>query len=339
MPAPAPEGVFDNTLSPVVEVCELDAAGCATVVQFTTTPAEGAEYVRLSDEDESYIVNWHTDLYDLDALNTYRIKVMAEGQELGYADVDVVNSGKDLRHVDTQQYIALKDGRTLPIKFRIEQGALQVPEPGGLFAYYPFNGNANDESGNDNNGTVHGNAVLTADRFGNPNSAYLFDGVDDYIDCGNDASINMTTNFTVSVWVKFHTYGDDKTILSNGSGPFYQNWHIHRHSTPSDKLYIGIYGDLQLNFLPTTQTGIWYNLAFSIEDIDGTNAKVTTYLNGQQVASVTAMAPTDVSGDNLYIGRFTTCQYPYTYAFNGVIDDVSVYNYVLTDAEIADLSN
>lgn len=51
----------------------------------------------------------------------------------------------------------------------------------GLVASYPFNGNAIDESGNGNDGTVYG-AVLTADRFGNPDSAYAFVGVNDYID-------------------------------------------------------------------------------------------------------------------------------------------------------------
>ena len=45
----------------------------------------------------------------------------------------------------------------------------------GLVAYYPFNGNANDESGNGNHGIVDG-AALSMDRFGNLNSAYLFDG-------------------------------------------------------------------------------------------------------------------------------------------------------------------
>ena len=49
-----------------------------------------------------------------------------------------------------------------------------------LVAYYPFNGNANDESGNGNNGVVHG-ATLTFDRFGNPNRAYHFNGIDNFI--------------------------------------------------------------------------------------------------------------------------------------------------------------
>ena len=50
----------------------------------------------------------------------------------------------------------------------------QIPSE-GLVAWYPFNGNANDESGNENHGTVNG-ATLTADRFGNVNGAYSFDG-------------------------------------------------------------------------------------------------------------------------------------------------------------------
>ena len=63
----------------------------------------------------------------------------------------------------------------------------QVPSnvpTSGLLAYYPFNGNANDESGNGNNGTVN-EAILSADRNGNANSSYSFDGDNDYI----------TTNF------------------------------------------------------------------------------------------------------------------------------------------------
>jgi hypothetical protein len=50
----------------------------------------------------------------------------------------------------------------------------------GLVAQYYFNGNANDTSGNGHNGTVYG-ATPTTDRFGNPNSAFHFDGIDDYV--------------------------------------------------------------------------------------------------------------------------------------------------------------
>ena len=60
----------------------------------------------------------------------------------------------------------------------------------GLVAYYPFNGNANDESGNGNDGTVIG-ATLTADRSGNPDSAYSFNGVNDYINVPHSSSLNI----------------------------------------------------------------------------------------------------------------------------------------------------
>jgi hypothetical protein len=68
----------------------------------------------------------------------------------------------------------------------------QVPSyvpTNGLVGWWPFNGNANDESGNGNNGTVNG-ATLTTDRNGVANSAYSFDGVNDYIDVGNANVLN-----------------------------------------------------------------------------------------------------------------------------------------------------
>ena len=70
----------------------------------------------------------------------------------------------------------------------------------GLAAYYPFTGNANDLSGNGHNGTVTG-ATLTTDRFGNPNSAYSFNGTSSYIYAGNISSLTTTStsNTTVSL--------------------------------------------------------------------------------------------------------------------------------------------
>ena len=71
----------------------------------------------------------------------------------------------------------------------------------GLVAYYPFNGNANDESGNGNEGTGHGGVALTADRFGNAGSAYRFDGIDDFINVGDNLD-QPNNNFSISVWFK-----------------------------------------------------------------------------------------------------------------------------------------
>ncbi len=79
----------------------------------------------------------------------------------------------------------------------------QVPSyvpSNGLVGYWPFNGNANDQTPNGNNGTVNG-ATLTTDRFGNNNSAYSFDGISNYITVMDNNVFNMQ-NFTISTWVK-----------------------------------------------------------------------------------------------------------------------------------------
>ena len=73
----------------------------------------------------------------------------------------------------------------------------------GLVGWWPFCGNANDESGNGNDGTVNG-ATPTTDRFGNVNSAYAFDGENDYIHV-TSPSLLLSTNYTFSAWFNIYT--------------------------------------------------------------------------------------------------------------------------------------
>ena len=69
----------------------------------------------------------------------------------------------------------------------------------GLVAWYPFNGNANDESSNNNNGTVV-NSELTTDREGNSNKAYIFTGNGSYINAGNSSNFNLNRcNYFISL--------------------------------------------------------------------------------------------------------------------------------------------
>lgn len=126
--APAPTGTFDATVSPAVAICAWSGSACTTTVaQFTMTTGPGSETVRLDAADELYLVNWHTDQFALSTTATYRIRVLVGNQELGHADVSVVSNGSQLKNVATGEYIGLVDGKTLPIKFRVEQGALVVP--------------------------------------------------------------------------------------------------------------------------------------------------------------------------------------------------------------------
>jgi alpha-tubulin suppressor-like RCC1 family protein len=109
--APVFSGTFDGSRSPVVRITEEGAP----VVDLSASIPEGSE---------QYQAIWHTDAFNLDPAKTYRITVLVGGVVLGYADVDVVATGGQLKNVNTGEYIPLLDGRTLPIKFRIEVGAV-----------------------------------------------------------------------------------------------------------------------------------------------------------------------------------------------------------------------
>ena len=79
-----------------------------------------------------------------------------------------------------------------------------TPLKHGLVAWYPFDGNASDMSGNGNHGTVNG-ATLSADRHGHANKAYSFDGVDDQIIVANHSSLNFGQgDFSLISWIKYN---------------------------------------------------------------------------------------------------------------------------------------
>jgi len=82
----------------------------------------------------------------------------------------------------------------------------------GLVAYYPFNGNAKDESGNGNDGEVSG-ATFTDDRNGKSEKAYVFDGEDDFIEIVDSDNLR-TPYITVTAWLKTNKVG---TIVSKGN--------------------------------------------------------------------------------------------------------------------------
>jgi alpha-tubulin suppressor-like RCC1 family protein len=125
---------FDGTHNPTVEICVWSGSECGPSLElYNMEMGPGSETMRVDLDAEQYIVNWHTEdvlsNFPLEEGEVYRIRVLVDVGELGHADVDVVENGKELKNVDTDEFIPLKDGRTLPIKFRIEEGALEQATP------------------------------------------------------------------------------------------------------------------------------------------------------------------------------------------------------------------
>jgi gliding motility-associated-like protein len=82
----------------------------------------------------------------------------------------------------------------------------QVNLNSGLVGYYPFSGNTDDASGNKNNGMNMNGVQLTSDRFGTANSAYYFDGIDDYIEIPDNGTF-ASSSFTVAFWFRSEKRG------------------------------------------------------------------------------------------------------------------------------------
>src|SRR2546430_6266700 len=133
--SPSATGSFDATQAPSVTVCLLAGSACTTVIaQFSVTTGTGSAVVRVDATNQLYIVNWQTDQCTtgpctLPSGNVYRIRVLVAGTELGHADIQVVASQQEGKNVNTGEFFPLVDGRTVPVKFRIEQGAVFVVAP------------------------------------------------------------------------------------------------------------------------------------------------------------------------------------------------------------------
>jgi hypothetical protein len=198
----------------------------------------------------------------------------------------------------------------------------------GLVAFFPFNGNANDESGKGNKAKVHG-ATLTSDRFENENSAYYFDG-QSYLVYRKVKEIPIgKAKRTLALWAKsadgFRNGNADHIVNwgSADSGNAFglmifdkDNWWAYGHS-PDNDLDSEITADTEWHFFC-----IIY---------DGVETKI--YIDGQLAATKKMILNT--KGNDLYIGIRPDEAMDNT--FDGVIDDIYIYNRVLTDEEIQEL--
>ncbi len=170
----------------------------------------------------------------------------------------------------------------------------------GLVTYYPFNGNANDESGNGNHGTVFG-ATLTQDRFGASNSAYSFDG-NDFIKAS--ASILPSTERTASLWFKADRVDNHLCQLGYGGGgvgPPGTSWFMC--GNPSSFHMSSHWGSNAIEFFNNDgSVGEWFHFAVTT-DSNGTKL----YVNGLLKASnTTFVTNTIVAGRDLAIGVITS---------------------------------
>jgi uncharacterized delta-60 repeat protein len=190
----------------------------------------------------------------------------------------------------------------------------------GLVAYYPFNGNANDVTGNGNNGTNFG-AVLTSDRFGSANAAYAFDGATAYLDFGMPADLAFTNNFTVTAWCLFNNASTNPTVVSYGEDEGYAIQAVPSNTGLAFELLVG---GTVIETATAYSSNTWYALAATVQ-----NGYGFLYVNGSPAAGGPVGAPTFAT--DLQMGEAAS----ETGFWGGTIDDVRFYNRALGTNDVA----
>jgi hypothetical protein len=215
----------------------------------------------------------------------------------------------------------------------------------GLVAWYPFNGNANDESGNGNDGVVS-NVQLTSDRFGNTNSAFDFNGFSSHIRVPHSAELNLLP-ITISAWFREENALDrGQFLVSKYPCQSFNGYSMHLNSGHPSAYYYSFndFGSIinldgQSNSLPIATSGVWHCLTLSISE-----SIFTYYLDGtvilQSTFSGTSGFVTTTLSD-LYFGKYAGPCIDYVpeelYYMLGQIDDIAIYNRALSATEVTAL--
>ena len=213
----------------------------------------------------------------------------------------------------------------------------------GLVAWYPFSGDANDASGNNNN-PVFNNATLTANRFGNPNSAYHFNGVNAYMRIPNSPSLNLTNRITLSVWVRptgfYKGICHASSILSKGLGNYMPGDYALRFDDalftngngcgdiPCDTLHQNFRGTgtPMVQYTPYVEKGRWYPVTYT------NDGKVARLYIDCKMAYEVKFNESFTNKSDLFLGRIDDEFFPFW--FNGDLDEVRIYDYALDSASI-----
>jgi hypothetical protein len=216
----------------------------------------------------------------------------------------------------------------------------------GLLAYYPFNGNFNDESGNGNNASSKNGAYLTTDFLGRANKSAGFDGVNDYLIAAGNSKLNADS-ITVSYQVMVNNTSRRNVTISRinyETGGSY-TFGIHQSVATDSRWNVGVAPGTddclkQYPYDPTwtiysnglIQAGRWYNITVTF---GGGVDKL--YVDGvlQSSRTLPFSNAKKCSDADLMIGGWWKAD---VVSIDGKLDEVRLYGRVLTDCEIAKLA-
>lgn len=185
---------------------------------------------------------------------------------------------------------------------------------------YPESGTvSSDLSGNSNNGTLTNGVAYSPTKQG----TFIFDGVDDYISCGNGTSLNVGNNITVNSWFYVNSSSIYQPIVAKVLLDYSLGWEF-ANSSGQLRATLRPSATLIEAYAGTLTVGNWYMGSMTFD-----NTTLRLYVNGVQSAASTGGPVTLNSTEPLTIGRRIQLNY-----YNGNIANVFMYNRALTASEI-----
>jgi hypothetical protein len=222
-------------------------------------------------------------------------------------------------------------GLALTTQMVMAQAPSYVPTD-GLVGYWPFNGNANDESGNANNGVVNG-ATLTTDRFGNTNKSFSFNGTSDFINLGN--IFNNLQTFSFTCWFLRSDDSINGEYYEIFSKQFCFSFSLHN---TTNKFHVNFGNGQVYNIIPFESisdiTNLnWHNVTITRSLPSG---EIKLYYDGQ-LENSGIITTSGINTYDLQIGSKYIVPGVDNPWFKGLIDDIGIWNRALTQDEIANL--
>ncbi len=152
-----------------------------------------------------------------------------------------------------------------------------------------------------------------------------FNGIDDYINCGNDTNLNPGyRNFTVSMWIKVHDKSGNQGVLTKDFTPAYGIF----HTSGNDEIALYLDGNLHNGIVITSYYDQWIHVLWTV---DNAGNKQYSYLNGVFNVQTNHTVGDMTSTCNLNIGRYASSENNY---FRGSVDEVKIWNRLLSPEEI-----
>jgi hypothetical protein len=232
---------------------------------------------------------------------------------------------------DVQLYYRVLNEQQIQAVLAGYPNSLEPDVEGGLIGWWKLDDGtgttAIDSSDNGNDGTLRGNPRWVSGKLG---GALDFDAVGDYVDCGNSPMFNITDELTVSAWINMHSVrGEWRTIVAKGDSA----WRISTNGATRG-MHFGFTGAgrnwLRADSVTEIPLNEWHHVCGVYDRVNG--ARI--YINGVQEAVNPDTGGIDTNTHRVYIGE--NAEAPGR-LWDGLIDDVRVYNRALSQEEILDL--